>query len=267
MASKTVAPSIHETAFNCPHCGAYTSHTWFHLHASERKGDSRTPGLPDPNALDEIKQDKKISDELKERLIRYFEKTNTRRVFFERLKDGKYIYLDVYNLHLSRCFACSEITVWVYDQPVFPAANTAPSPNSDLPPDILRDYQEAGTVLSVSPRGAAALLRLAIQKLCIGLGEKGKSIDDDIAALVRKGLSPVVQKALDSVRVIGNEAVHPGTIDLRDDAETALSLFRAVNVIAEQLISNPKHVAEIYGKLPPAKREAIQRRDAPDEQS
>jgi hypothetical protein len=116
-------------------------------------------------------------------------------------------------------------------------------------------------VLSVSPRGAAALLRLAIQKLCLELGEKGRNIDDDIASLVKKGLSPVVQKALDSVRVIGNEAVHPGTLDLKDDVDTASRLFELVNIITEQMVSNPKHVEELYAKLPEAKRKAIEERD------
>ncbi|WP_424033423.1 DUF4145 domain-containing protein [Methylocella sp.] len=49
-----------------------------------------------------------------------------------------------------------------------------------------------------------------MQKLCVELGEKGKNIDDDIANLVKKGLSPELQQALDILRVIGNEAVHHG---------------------------------------------------------
>ena len=105
------------------------------------------------------------------------------------------------------------------------------------------------------------LIRLVIQKLCIELGEEGKRIDDDIASLVKKGLSPLVQKSLDAVRVIGNEAVHPGTLDLKDDIDTAARLFDLVNIIAEQMISNPKHVDEIYIKLPSTKREAIEKRD------
>jgi hypothetical protein len=93
------------------------------------------------------------------------------------------------------------------------------------------------------------------------VGAHGKDINDDIANLVKKGLAPLVQKALDSVRVIGNEAVHPGKLDLKDDRDTATRLFKLVNIIAEQMISNPKHVDELYAKLPEAKREAIEKRD------
>ncbi len=98
-------------------------------------------------------------------------------------------------------------------------------PNPDLPDHIIRDYEEARGILRDSPRGAAALLRLCVQKLCMHLGEKGKNIDDDIASLVSKGLNPLVQKSLDIVRVIGNEAVHPGVIDLNDDRDTASQLL------------------------------------------
>jgi len=105
------------------------------------------------------------------------------------------------------------------------------------------------------------LLRLVVQKLCRELGEKGRSINEDIGALVSKGLRPAVQKALDIVRVIGNDAVHPGQIDLRDDPGMAQALFGLVNVIVEQMITTPAQIAAIYEALPPEKLEQIKRRD------
>ncbi|HWS85132.1 MAG TPA: DUF4145 domain-containing protein [Ktedonobacteraceae bacterium] len=89
-----------------------------------------------------------------------------------------------------------------------------PHPSTDMPEDVAKDFNEARSVFSGSPRSSAALLRLAVQKLCKCLGQSGKKINDDIAALVKAGLTPRVQKALDIVRVIGNNAVHPGEIDL-----------------------------------------------------
>ena len=105
-------------------------------------------------------------------------------------------------------------------------------------------------------------LRLALQKLCKHLGEPGKHIDADIASLVRKGLDDRVQQALDAIRVIGNEAVHPGNIDLRADRKSAEMLFHLMNLIVEKMVSEPKHVQSIYDKLPQSKREAIERRDS-----
>jgi Domain of unknown function (DUF4145) len=132
---------------------------------------------------------------------------------------------------------------------------------------VRRDYEEASTILDVSPRGAAALLRLAVQKLCKELDESGENLNADIASLVRKGLDVRVQKALDAVRVIGNNAVHPGQIDLRDDRATAETLFSLVNLICEKMITEPKHVDEVYARLPEAARKAIEQRDAPKEGS
>ncbi|GHE85918.1 hypothetical protein GCM10016455_01520 [Aliiroseovarius zhejiangensis] len=130
-----------------------------------------------------------------------------------------------------------------------------------MPDEIRRDYDEASTILDLSARGAAALIRLGIQKLCKHLGQPGKNINDDIKALVAGGLDPRIQKALDVVRVVGNNAVHPGQIDLKDDRATAESLFRLLDLIVEKMISEPKHVEEVYAALPEDARKAIEKRN------
>lgn len=168
----------------------------------------------------------------------------------------------IYNIWFSQCFHCQDIAIWIYDRLVWPQTGEAPLPNPDLPDDVRTDYEEASAILDLSPRGAAALLRLSIQKLCKHLGGKGYNINDDIALLVGKGLPVQVQQALDAIRVIGNNAIHPGLLDLRDDRATAESLFSLVNLIADSMISQPKSVAEIYGRLPEGAREAIEKRDA-----
>jgi hypothetical protein len=170
--------------------------------------------------------------------------------------------LSAQNLHISECYNCHKIAVWVNERLVFPEYKMTTQPNSDLPDHIVRDYEEARSIVDLSTRAAAALLRLGIQKLCAYLGQSGKDLNNDIKNLVAKGLDPLVQQSLDIVRVIGNESVHPGTIDLNDDRETALRLFDIVNAIADQMISHPKKVQEMYGKLPEAKRKAVEARDA-----
>ena len=74
--------------------------------------------------------------------------------------------------------------------------------------------------------------------------------------------TPKVQQSLDAVRVIGNESVHPGQMDMTDDTDTARALFSLVNVIAEPLISAPKQVEAIFNSLPPSKLAEIEKRDS-----
>lgn len=259
---KVVPPSIQKTAFSCPHCGAYTSQAWARLFADFLSNEANTPFIPDDESVERMRAAPGIPPEAVYRLAEHVRQMKQGDPFLERHDNGAYLYSEIHNAWISTCFNCKRIGIWVHDRLVFPAMKTGPSPNADLPPDIRSDVEEARVILGLSPRGAAALLRLAIQKLCAHLGERGKNIDEDIASLVRKGLNPLVQQSLDVVRVIGNEAVHPGVIDLRDDRASAERLFDLVNIVAEQMITHPKSVQEMYEKLPSSKIDAIQRRDS-----
>ena len=146
---------------------------------------------------------------------------------------------------------------------IYPGSSSAPLPNPDLPEEIKTDYEEARAIISRSPRGACALLRLCVQKLCGFLGESGKDVNADIAALVKKGLNPKIQKSLDIVRVIGNEAVHPGQIDLRDQPTTATQLCSLLNVIADAMITEPNVIESLYAGHPETKLQHIEKRDKP----
>jgi hypothetical protein len=93
------------------------------------------------------------------------------------------------------------------------------------------------------------------------LGEKGENPNTDIGNLVRKGLPVQIQQALDIVRVIGNNAVHPGQIDLKDDQRTAFILFQLINRIADDRLTQPKLTQALYDSLPQTARDAIEKRD------
>jgi len=165
-------------------------------------------------------------------------------------------------LSTSICEHCSEAIIWRNAEMIFPRASSAPTPNEDMPADVKADYLEASSISTASPKASAALLRLAIQKLCIHLGGEGKNINEDIGTLVKKGMSPKIQQALDIVRVVGNNAVHPGQISV-DKAEDVAQLFTLVNLIVEAMISTPKKIQSMYDALPSGAREAIAKRDAP----
>ena len=257
--NKYVPPTISETAFNCPHCGALAKQFWFSSHADPLKKDS-TPFIMSDDKVEELNLDHIEEPEGRENLKRWAKRMATGRPFIQQQRTT--IDYDLHNISISKCFNCNDIAIWIYNRLVWPRQGTAPLPNPDLPEEIREDYEEASTILDLSPRGAAALLRLGIQKLCEHLGEPGDNINDDIAALVRKGLDGRVQQALDVVRVIGNNAVHPGQIDLKDDRATAEKLFGLVNLIAEIMITQPKHVGSMFDSLPEPARKAIEKRDS-----
>ncbi|MCP4262123.1 MAG: DUF4145 domain-containing protein [Planctomycetes bacterium] len=163
-------------------------------------------------------------------------------------------------IRVSKCEHCGQPAIWHKDKMVHPDRGPAPAPNPEMPAEINADYEEAASILTRSPRGSAALLRLAIQKLCVHLGGDGKSINNDIQALVANGLPVQVQKALDVVRVTGNNAVHPGQIDT-NDVDIAASLFPLVNVIVEYMIEMPNRIGGLYDSLPKSAKNAIVKRD------
>ncbi|HYT44214.1 MAG TPA: DUF4145 domain-containing protein [Methylomirabilota bacterium] len=171
--------------------------------------------------------------------------------------------IDFEDVSVSVCQRCKHRAIWVNKNLIYPESNTAPLPNPDMPQDIQDDYYEAASISAKSPRGATALLRLAIQKLCVHLGQTGKDLNSDIANLVKDGLPVQIQKALDIVRVIGNNAVHPGVIDLKDDQETVNTLFNLINHIVQNRITQPKEIDALYETLPEEARTAIDKRDTP----
>ena len=105
------------------------------------------------------------------------------------------------------------------------------------------------------------MLRLGIQNLCVHLEEKGGNLNDDIGRLVDKGLRTEIQQALDAVRVIGNNAVHPLQMDLKDDHQTCGTLFALINMIVEDCIARPNATKAIYEQLSAGALEQIERRD------
>ena len=228
------------------------------------KDQEKLPYIMSRDWLDSIINDqaKEYSEKKKipAEVLDVWKREATGEVFLDGTEESKYSQ-KVCNLHLSQCRSCNRWSLWRHDQVIYPNLKFDVEPNGDLGEDIKTDFNEARAVLDKSARSAAALLRLCIQKLCLQLGLPGKDLNSDISELVKKGVHVKVQRALDIVRVIGNESVHPGTIDLRDNRETAEKLFQLVNTIAFDMITHPKELEKLYGELPEAKRKAIEERD------
>jgi hypothetical protein len=253
-------PDVSRLDFNCPHCGAHANQRWFTLLA-RAMDPAEHPNIPDAAYTQLYEEDDSIEDEVKEMLREWCAKMQKGQVFLESSKDGHRVNETVYNLHLSRCFSCQSFAVWLHGRLLFPRQTAAPAPNADMPDDVRADFEEARQILDLSPRGSAALLRLCIQKLCEHLGESGKNLDRAIGSLVTKGLDKKIQQSLDVVRVVGNNAVHPGEIDVADSHGVATTLFSLVNLIAYRMVSEPKAVQAAFESLPESARKQIEKRD------
>lgn len=231
MAIATYYPPTHAKGqYHCPHCGVYAKQTWSHGAAV---GDIYT------------KRDSYGNYQHRSNILNLTEK----KVPLPE------------NWTISFCEHCGHFAVWLNDQMVHPKKIIIENPNSDLSPEIQADYLEAANILSDSPRSAAAILRLALQKLCRQLGEKGNNINDDIASMIKKGLNVGIQKSLDALRITGNNAVHPGELDLTEDAERVTKLFGLINFIAQKMITEPKEIDAFYSELPEGAKKAVEKRD------
>jgi len=168
----------------------------------------------------------------------------------------------IINYEFTVCKKCNDITIWDHKKMIYPLTGGAPLPHDDMPKKVTKDYNEARSLVSISPKASCALLRLCVEKLCEHLGEKNGKLNTKISNLTKSGkITPDTQKALDSIRVIGAEAIHPLTMNIDDDQEIALKLFLLVNLIVQSAISDKNTIENIYKKLPKEKKQGIINRD------
>ncbi len=165
MAKKTSPPSVKETAFDCPHCGAYTTQLWFYLHADSIAGEIKTPNIPDDKFKTEININNDFNAEMKQKLTEWIEKMDSGLMFFQEKEGGPNNSYRVNNLYLSQCHNCDQISLWVHDNLVFPSQKAGVHLNNDLPENVKHYLEETRSMLILLARGAAAFLRLSIQKL------------------------------------------------------------------------------------------------------
>ena len=241
-------PEYGNKKFQCPHCNTVASQEWFTANNAGRTATGIIHHLY-------LNYRPSISDYAQEYIASFLKEIDRgfQNNFYDFVPKG---------FSVATCSSCGDFTLWVNKEIVYPKKTTLPPPNEDLNEDIKALYLEASSILVDSPKGATALLRLALQKLLEQIGKSGKNINNDIKSLVAEGLSPKIQQALDLLRVIGNNAVHPGQINLDDNTEIAQKLFGILNFIAEELITKPKELEDLYADLIPSDtQDHIKQRD------
>ena len=88
------------------------------------------------------------------------------------------------------------------------------------------------------------------------------------AVLLTEGLSTDTHRGL--INLFGLHFIKTNKIgkkygrylsNLKDDRETATSLFRLINLITEKMIAEPREIDAVYAKLPDESRKQIEKRD------
>lgn len=189
-------PEFGKSKFQCPHCNTLATQEWFNSYNT-----SNTVTKIFNHIFSDYRQG--VDSYVQKYISNFLKDTNRnfQQFFTKYVPEG---------FSLATCSSCESFTLWVNEKIVYPKKTTIPPPNNDLNEDIKSLYIEASTILIDSPKGFTALLRLALQKLLKQIGGSGENINKDIKDLVADNLSPQVQKALDLLRVVGNNAVHPG---------------------------------------------------------
>ena len=245
---KEQEPKYRADNFVCPHCDVSSQQRWFEAGVASGIINNIIHGL----YLDYRSH---VSEYSQEEIAKFLQHVQG------DIRKNIYSYIPK-RFSIASCTNCNDVTLWLDGKLVFPRKTSIPSPNEDMDEDIKALYSEAATIFNDSPKGATALLRLCLQKLLIQVGKLGKNINDDIKSLVADGLSPKIQQALDLLRVVGNNAVHPGHIDLDDNLEIGFKLFHILNFITNELITKPRELENLYDDfIPENTKSHIKKRD------
>ena len=232
-----------EDSFVCPHCSVFAQQSWHQVqHNNDRSVDEY--GMVS------------VNDD-------YMIKNGVDYIYH----NDEYLN-EVNVLAFCICHSCKKPSLWYDHKLAYPFKNTVyvEDPNVFMPSEVKELYDEAKAVLNLSPRSSAALLRLALEVLLPHLGAEKAKINTMIKQLVdeRKVIGKL-QQAMDSLRVIGNDAVHPGLIDSedKDDKEVSLALFKVINFIVAETLESDKMIGDLYSLLPEKVIKGIEDRENP----
>lgn len=174
------------------------------------------------------------------------------------------------------CLGCKRSTVWRGEKMVFPAAPPIAA-HSDMPAIARSLFEEAVAVMPASSRAAAALARASMEALLKHLfpDTRARNLQERVGE-ARQYVRPNVWKLLTTLRVAGNDALHSGSgetvaIDLSGGDDGLIQpLLGAINMLVEELITQPQEADALYDQIPQAKREQAElaaERFSPDETS
>lgn len=165
------------------------------------------------------------------------------------------IALETYTnlFYFENCEVCQSTRI--YDAlsgcKIHPKTSDIAKPNKDMPQNIKDLYNEASSVFELSPRSSLAIIRLALDLLCIELeAKKEDSLFKKVEWLYEENVINDELKVLaHGVRGFGNDAVHPRNIDEKIDPKDAMLVFELINIIVDEKITKVKRKNELVSRF------------------
>ena len=223
-----------DRSYTCPHCGTKTGFAIFPV------AEALDPNISIDTILDPSTG---------------IDKTRL-RVTGHPSNPGGSAYIQYHQLRfVSRCFSCGKHCYWEGGELAFPR-RTGILPSPDMPDNAKEVFEEAQTIIGLSPRAACALLRVCLERIVDWYGENEKVTGFDKSDKLYKkiqtiGISPAFQLICKACRLAGNEHAHSGEIDLtgEDSYEIAEAMSRMINSLVNTWITPLRESEEVLQRL------------------
>lgn len=242
-------PEYNSKSFTCPHCGVYAQMSFYDYDEAKRQ-----IGFLETLIFTMLKNSPKpLNDYQESDCFACSFKKESIASYIQQLK----VYLEsTFKVSICKCECCEDVSIWRDEKLVYPLTALVDKPSKYLSCEIAEIYNEAASVAILSPCSAAALLRLALQKLFVEHGFFKNSINESIMTLHKQAkINDELKDILDNIRFSGNNAVHVGLITLeKEDEKNILYCFKAFNRICEILLEEPIKDKELNKKLQEAQK-------------
>ena len=246
-------PAPAKSPVTCAHCGAVAQHNVYSAYVDK---------FEDPVALKQRVDNERlyrISLSLSEESLNvenFAAKYNASNLLIVPSPLSKHVYT-VSNLFFSQCLVCFKLTLWFNDKIIYPAYRKIYR-NPDMSEEVGKIFDEANSILELSPRAAISILRLAVEKQLEELGVKNTNLDEAINELQNRGGDIKIIKALHAVRLIGNSNIHPRKFGFENHLLVAQNLFNLVNKLVEYTSINESHLEDVLIRLPEPLKKQIE---------
>jgi hypothetical protein len=223
-----IEPQLGAESFSCPYCNTVAHQDWYSLFLKpENAAEVR---VLTPETVKDLRQGDAQRDNIKE-INQFVERLKKNALTYEYQKHPHPLKVKVANLHISNCHSCNGFSLWVGGLLVFPT-------RIDKTPELVEeDLEEAAAILNKFPRGAAALMRVCIQKLVPLLEDNDKELNQRISSLVRKGLEMEMQQAMDVLQVLRSDPVQLSRLESQADKKTILRFLDSLKEVLERRMS------------------------------